>query len=62
MSIRGFCYFNSVAIAAKQLQHKLSVSKILIVDWVRWLVNSGLMLFALVLQLYPTYLEHVCDT
>lgn len=32
---RGFCYFNSVAIAAKQLQHKLSVSKILIVDWVR---------------------------
>lgn len=35
---RGFCYFNSVAIAAKQLQHKLSVSKILIVDWVRWLV------------------------
>ncbi|KAM9752608.1 histone deacetylase 7 isoform 1-T2 [Menidia menidia] len=29
----GFCYFNSVAIAAKQLQHKLNVSKILIVDW-----------------------------
>ncbi|KAK2897961.1 histone deacetylase 7 isoform X1 [Channa argus] len=29
----GFCYFNSIAIAAKQLQHKLSVSKILIVDW-----------------------------
>ncbi|CAB1315478.1 unnamed protein product, partial [Coregonus sp. 'balchen'] len=29
----GFCFFNSVAIAAKQLQHKLSVSKILIVDW-----------------------------
>uniref|UniRef100_A0A4W5JWY2 Histone deacetylase domain-containing protein n=1 Tax=Hucho hucho TaxID=62062 RepID=A0A4W5JWY2_9TELE len=25
----GFCFFNSVAIAAKQLQHKLSVSKIL---------------------------------
>lgn len=35
VSLRGFCYFNSVAIAAKQLQHKLSVSKILIVDWVR---------------------------
>lgn len=34
---RGFCYFNSVAIAAKQLQQKLSVSKILIVDWVRQL-------------------------
>lgn len=33
--LRGFCYFNSVAIAAKQLQHKLSVSKVLIVDWVR---------------------------
>uniref|UniRef100_A0A3Q4H9X1 Histone deacetylase n=1 Tax=Neolamprologus brichardi TaxID=32507 RepID=A0A3Q4H9X1_NEOBR len=30
---RGFCFFNSVAIAAKQLQQKLSVSKILIVDW-----------------------------
>ncbi|KAI4826665.1 hypothetical protein KUCAC02_030100 [Chaenocephalus aceratus] len=29
----GFCFFNSVAIAAKQLQHKLHVSKILIVDW-----------------------------
>ncbi|XP_041638627.1 histone deacetylase 7-like isoform X2 [Cheilinus undulatus] len=29
----GFCFFNSVAIAAKQLQHKLNVSKILIVDW-----------------------------
>ena len=32
---RGFCFFNSVAIAAKQLQHKLNISKILIVDWVR---------------------------
>uniref|UniRef100_A0A8C9RZE5 Histone deacetylase n=1 Tax=Scleropages formosus TaxID=113540 RepID=A0A8C9RZE5_SCLFO len=30
---QGFCFFNSVAIAAKQLQQKLSVSKILIVDW-----------------------------
>ncbi|XP_054465453.1 histone deacetylase 7 isoform X2 [Anoplopoma fimbria] len=29
----GFCYFNSVAIAAKKLQHRLSVSKVLIVDW-----------------------------
>ncbi|XP_049342450.1 histone deacetylase 7 [Astyanax mexicanus] len=29
----GFCFFNSVAIAAKQLQQKLSVTKILIVDW-----------------------------
>uniref|UniRef100_A0A3Q4AJ85 histone deacetylase n=1 Tax=Mola mola TaxID=94237 RepID=A0A3Q4AJ85_MOLML len=29
----GFCFFNSVAIAARQLQHKLNVSKILIVDW-----------------------------
>ncbi|XP_029006527.1 histone deacetylase 7-like isoform X2 [Betta splendens] len=29
----GFCFFNSVAIAAKQLQHKVNVSKILIVDW-----------------------------
>ncbi|XP_077169445.1 histone deacetylase 4 isoform X3 [Paroedura picta] len=29
----GFCYFNSVAISAKLLQQRLSVSKILIVDW-----------------------------
>ncbi|XP_056145275.1 histone deacetylase 4 [Lampris incognitus] len=29
----GFCYFNSVAIAAKLMQQRLSVSKILIVDW-----------------------------
>ncbi|KAL4630863.1 histone deacetylase 5-like isoform X2 [Arapaima gigas] len=29
----GFCFFNSVAITAKLLQQKLSVSKILIVDW-----------------------------
>ncbi|KAJ8260106.1 hypothetical protein GJAV_G00177130 [Gymnothorax javanicus] len=29
----GFCYFNSVAIAAKQLQKRLNLSKILIVDW-----------------------------
>lgn len=34
-SLRGFCYFNSVAIAAKLLQQRLSVSKTLIVDWVR---------------------------
>ncbi|XP_022309888.2 histone deacetylase 4-like isoform X8 [Crassostrea virginica] len=29
----GFCYFNSVAIAAKQLKEKSKVNKILIVDW-----------------------------
>lgn len=29
----GFCFFNSVAVAAKQLLLKLNVSKILIVDW-----------------------------
>uniref|UniRef100_H3CU09 Histone deacetylase n=1 Tax=Tetraodon nigroviridis TaxID=99883 RepID=H3CU09_TETNG len=29
----GFCYFNSVAIAAKLLQQRLNVRKILIVDW-----------------------------
>jgi hypothetical protein len=32
--LRGFCYFNSVAVAAKLLQQRLNVSKILIVDWV----------------------------
>lgn len=34
--LRGFCYFNSVAIAAKLLQQRLNVSKILIVDWVSY--------------------------
>ncbi|XP_075904576.1 histone deacetylase 4 [Nelusetta ayraudi] len=29
----GFCYFNSVAVAAKLLRQRLNVSKILIVDW-----------------------------
>ncbi|XP_070794119.1 histone deacetylase 7 isoform X1 [Pituophis catenifer annectens] len=29
----GFCFFNSVAIAARQLQQKGKISKILIVDW-----------------------------
>ncbi|KAL4657833.1 histone deacetylase 5-like [Arapaima gigas] len=29
----GFCFFNSVAVAAKLLQQKLNVGKILIVDW-----------------------------
>ncbi|XP_012935632.1 histone deacetylase 4 [Aplysia californica] len=29
----GFCYFNSVAIAAKQLKEKRKLQKILIVDW-----------------------------
>lgn len=31
----GFCYFNSIAIAAKLLQKELNVNKILIFDWVR---------------------------
>jgi histone deacetylase 4/5 len=29
----GFCFFNSLAIAAKQLQQKMKLEKILIVDW-----------------------------
>ncbi|GFN78119.1 histone deacetylase [Plakobranchus ocellatus] len=29
----GFCYFNSVAIAAQQLKEKLDLQKILIIDW-----------------------------
>ncbi|KAK7793181.1 hypothetical protein R5R35_012827 [Gryllus longicercus] len=29
----GFCFFNSVAIAARQLQQRLDVQRILIVDW-----------------------------
>ncbi|XP_073073957.1 histone deacetylase 4 isoform X2 [Manis javanica] len=29
----GFCYFNSIAVAAKLLQQRLNVSKTLIVDW-----------------------------
>lgn len=39
-TFRGFCYFNSVAIAAKLLQQRLNVSKVLIVDWVSFLCNS----------------------
>lgn len=38
MPLRGFCFFNSVAITAKLLQQKLNVGKVLIVDW----VGSGL--------------------
>lgn len=30
----GFCFFNSVAIAARLLQQKLDIRKILILDWV----------------------------
>lgn len=30
---RGFCYFNSVAVAAKLLLSQLHVTRILIVDW-----------------------------
>ena len=33
-SSRGFCFFNSVAIACRQLQQQGKASKILIVDWV----------------------------
>ncbi|XP_040075757.3 histone deacetylase 4 isoform X1 [Ixodes scapularis] len=29
----GFCFFNSVAIAAKQLRQKLKMEKILVIDW-----------------------------
>ncbi|XP_064648608.1 histone deacetylase 4-like isoform X2 [Lineus longissimus] len=29
----GFCYFNSIAIAARQLRERLKVEKILILDW-----------------------------
>lgn len=39
-NLRGFCYFNSVAIAAKLLQQRLNVSKILIVDWVSSTYNT----------------------
>ena len=31
---RGFCFFNSVAVACRQLQQQGKASKILIVDWV----------------------------
>jgi acetoin utilization deacetylase AcuC-like enzyme len=29
----GFCFFNAVAIAAKQLRARYQLEKILIVDW-----------------------------
>lgn len=31
----GFCFFNSIAVAAKLLQQKFDLRRILIVDWVR---------------------------
>ena len=31
---RGFCYFNSVAIAARLLRLRMSVEKVLVIDWV----------------------------
>ena len=34
---RGFCYFNSIAIAAKQLREKYKLNKILVVDWVSYM-------------------------
>jgi hypothetical protein len=30
----GFCFFNSVAVAARLLQQRLDMQRILIVDWV----------------------------
>ncbi|KAG1678324.1 Histone deacetylase 4 [Nymphon striatum] len=33
MQAMGFCFFNSVAVAAKQLREKLKLEKIMIVDW-----------------------------
>lgn len=30
----GFCFFNSVAVAAKLVQQNLNFQRILIVDWV----------------------------
>lgn len=30
----GFCFFNSVAVAAKLLIHRLDLKRILILDWV----------------------------
>ena len=34
LGYRGFCYFNNVAIAARLLRLKMSVERVLIVDWV----------------------------
>ena len=44
----GFCFFNSVAIAAKQLRNTQLADKILILDWVR---------FFLILQLFFSTFE-----
>ena len=30
---RGFCFFNSVAVATKQLLDKLKLKKVLVLDW-----------------------------
>ena len=45
--VMGFCFFNSVAIAAKAIRDKLNIDKILIVDWVSeilsYIVNTTLL-------------------
>lgn len=33
LMFRGFCYFNSIAIATKQLLNRQQIKRILIVDW-----------------------------
>lgn len=40
----GFCFFNSVAIAAKLLLQKLDLRKILILDWVSYLWKTRMFL------------------
>lgn len=38
----GFCFFNSVAIAAKQLRLKRKMERILIVDWVNIVLKENM--------------------
>jgi histone deacetylase 4/5 len=38
----GFCFFNSIAIAARLLQQRLDMQRILIVDWVCTLFQNVL--------------------
>lgn len=57
----GFCFFNSVAIAAKLVQQNLNYQRILIVDWVCFLQEtmlSKLVLFTLILIICVQDVHH----
>ena len=57
---RGFCYFNSVAIAARLLRLKLSVERVLIVDWVSTHIVLSRFTLNLFLLAFFSSLAYIC--